>query len=98
MVTGITGYLGSHVGLKLLEDGSFKVRGTVRDLTAANKIDPLRRAYGDKFDEVELVEADLKNYDSILAAVRDSTYVIHVASPIQIAEPKDPNDLIIPAV
>lgn len=33
-VTGISGYVGSHVGLTLLKDGAFRVRGTVRSLTA----------------------------------------------------------------
>ena len=41
-VTGISGFIGSHVGLTLLRDGSFKVRGTVRSKTNADKIDPLR--------------------------------------------------------
>lgn len=49
-VTGITGFLGSHVGLQLLEDGGYKVRGTVRSLKSAAKIDPLRKAFGDKFE------------------------------------------------
>ena len=89
-VTGITGYLGSHVGLQLLNEGEFKVRGTVRSLTAANKIDPIRRAFGDKFDEVELVEADLLDAESMSRAISGSTYVIHVASPFLFSEPKDP--------
>ena len=41
-VTGISGYIGSHVGLALLKDGAYRVRGTVRDKTSAAKIDPLR--------------------------------------------------------
>ena len=41
-VTGITGYIGSHVGLLLLKDGSYRVRGTVRSKNNADKIDPLR--------------------------------------------------------
>jgi uncharacterized protein YbjT (DUF2867 family) len=31
VITGITGYVGSNVCKTFLEDGSFKVRGTVRD-------------------------------------------------------------------
>ena len=41
-VTGISGYVGSQVGLALLKDGSFNVRGTVRDPNNAAKLDPLR--------------------------------------------------------
>ena len=49
-VTGISGYIGSHVGLNLLKDGAFRVRGTVRDKNNASKINPLRHAYGDLFE------------------------------------------------
>ena len=31
VVTGISGNLGSHVALKFLQDGGYRVRGTVRD-------------------------------------------------------------------
>ena len=30
-VTGITGYVGSRVCLEYLQDGGFRIRGTVRD-------------------------------------------------------------------
>ena len=49
-LTGISGFLGSHVGLQLLQDGSYRVRGTVRSKTNTKKIDPLRKAYGDLFE------------------------------------------------
>ena len=80
-VTGISGYIGSHVGKKLLEDGSFRIRGTVRDKNNADKIDPLREAYGELFDQIELVEADLLDSDSMARAIAGSTYVLHIASP-----------------
>ena len=54
-VTGITGYVGSHVGLTLLKDGTFNVRGAVRDPNNAKKLDPLRKAYGELFSRVEFV-------------------------------------------
>ena len=97
-VTGISGYIGSHVGLALARDGSFRVRGTVRDKNNADKIDPLRQAFGDLFEMIELVEADLLDSASLLRAVQGSTYVIHVASPFVIDEPRDPMVLIRPAV
>ena len=42
VITGIAGYLGSWVTKLFLEDGSFQVRGTVRDKNNEKKIDPLR--------------------------------------------------------
>ena len=60
-ITGITGYLGAHVCLLFLKDGSYRVRGTVRSKSNATKIDPIKKAYGELFDQLELVEADLLN-------------------------------------
>ena len=96
-VTGITGYIGSWVGLLLLKSGKYRVRGTVRSTNNAAKIDPLRKAFGDLFDNLELVQADLLEADSMTRAIEGSTYVMHVASPFVIAEPKDENELIKPA-
>ena len=47
---------------------------------------------------VELVEADLTNAESLKNAIRGSTHVIHVASPFLMKNPKDPMDVIGPAV
>ena len=38
VVTGISGYAGSQVALALLEDGNYRVRGTVRDKNNAAKM------------------------------------------------------------
>ena len=97
-VTGISGFVGSAVGAELLRHGMWTVRGTVRSLTNQKKIEPLRKAFGDKFSSVELVEADLLDLDSLRRAFSGSTYVIHVASPCDIREPRDPQTLIRPAV
>ena len=97
-MTGITGFVGSNVGLELLKEGSYRVRGTVRSLRVPDKIDPLRKAYGDKFDQVELVEADLLNSESLMKAIKGSTYVLHTASPFVIESPSDESVLIKPAV
>ena len=41
-ITGITGFLGSWTCLKYLEDGGFRVRGTVRDRNNEAKVAPIR--------------------------------------------------------
>ena len=89
-VTGITGFVGLAVAAELLKHGEWKIRGTVRSLTNQQKIDPLRKVLGDQFSSVELVEADLLDPESIKRAFAGSTYVIHVASPFVIGEPRDP--------
>ena len=49
-ITGITGYIGSQVGLTVLQDGGYRVRGTLRSKGNASKIDPLRESYGELWD------------------------------------------------
>ena len=98
-VTGISGFLGSAVALELLNTHpEWRIRGTVRSTSNTVKIDPLRRMFGDKFDKVELVEADILDAESLKRAFVGTTYVIHVASPVMIGEPADPETLIRPAV
>ena len=55
VITGISGFLGSWVCLKFLENGGFRVKGTVRSTTNEAKIAPLREAFGDKFNDLTLV-------------------------------------------
>ena len=98
LITGVSGYLGSHVALVFLKDGSYHVRGTVRDTKNPKKIDPIKKAFGDLFNNLELVEADLENKQSILDAAKGVEYIVHTASPFPIKKPKHENDLINPAV
>jgi thioester reductase-like protein len=45
LITGVTGYLASHVCFEFLKSGNFKLRGSVRDLP--NKTELLKKIYGD---------------------------------------------------
>ncbi len=81
LITGVSGYLGSHIALEFLKDGGFTVRGTVRDLNNEKKITPLRQAFSELFDQLTLVEADLEDLHSIFEAIKGSDYVVHTASP-----------------
>ena len=80
-ITGITGFLGAHVCLLFLQDGGFRVRGTVRSASNETKMNPIKSAFGDLFNQLEVVEADLLNEASMTAACEGSTYVVHTASP-----------------
>ena len=50
LVTGISGYTGGQVALTFLQDGGYRVRGTVRDKNNAAKVEPLRECFGDLFN------------------------------------------------
>jgi len=85
------------MGLVFLKDGKYRIRGTVRNMSNPAKIDPLKKAFGEYFDRLELVEADLLDEQSILDAIAGSTYVIHTASPF-FFQTKTKEELIKPAV
>jgi len=95
-ITGITGFIGAETCKMFLEDGNYRVRGTVRDKNNEAKIAPLREAFGDLFGQLELVEFDLLNEQSMIDAVAGSTYVVHIASPFFFSD--DRESLVTPAV
>lgn len=97
LLTGISGFLGGHVALALLQQG-FIVRGSVRDLAKADKVrDTLARAGAD-ISRLEFVALDLLSDAGWSEAMADVCFVQHTASPFILETPKDPNDLIRPAV
>lgn len=97
LVTGGTGFLGVHTVLQLLQQG-YQVRTTLRSLS---KKDQIIKALGESeitdFSPLSFIEADLTSDHNWDEAVKDCDYVLHVASPFPAQDPKDENELIIPA-
>lgn len=85
LVTGGNGFVASHLVSQLLERG-YAVRATVRDLTAAAKVEPLRRVSHAFPGRLELFEADLTRPGSFDSAVDGCRFVFHVASPFLVPE------------
>ncbi len=96
LLTGISGYIGQHCAAELLNRG-FEVVGTVRSLRKADATRAALAAVA-PVEGLTFVEADLLSDKGWDDAVRGCTYVMHVASPFVLAEPKDENELITPAV
>ena len=98
LVTGATGYIATHTIQQLLSSGQYRVRGTVRSLKNEEKVKELKELVPDAKYPLDLFEADLQNKESWPLAVTGCKYVLHLASPFPAAAPKNPDDVIRPAV
>jgi nucleoside-diphosphate-sugar epimerase len=89
--------VGAHCILQLLDAG-YRVRTTVRSLTREPDVRAMLKVGGaEPGDKLEFVAADLLSDDGWPAAVKGVDYVLHVASPFPPTQPKNADDLIIPA-
>lgn len=96
LVTGATGFIGTHCVLQLLDQG-YRVRGTVRSVERAAQLPDTLAKHGADADRLELVEADLTRDEGWSEAVSGCRYVLHVASPIPRQPPDHEDDLVVPA-
>ena len=97
LVTGGSGFVGSHTILQLLAAGH-QVRTTIRNLKREGDVRTLLKVGGaEPGDRLSFVAADLTNDTGWLEAVAGCEYVLHVASPLPERVPKDENELIAPA-
>ena len=97
LVTGASGFIGSHLILQLLAAGH-RVRGTLRDLRREPELRAtLRRAGADADDDLSFVAADLQDDAGWPQAVSGCEFVMHVASPFPQGIPKHEDEIVVPA-
>lgn len=96
LLTGVTGFLGSHTTIQLLEKG-YKVIGTLRNIERTNSIKKLISKHTKNIDNLAIVEANLNNQDIWLKISQDVDFIQHIASPFPRELPKKDDELIIPA-
>ena len=97
LVTGGSGFIGSHTILQLLTAGH-QVRTTVRNLKREGDVRALLQEGGaEPGDRLSFVAADLEYDAGWPEAAVACDYVLHVASPFPATVPKHEDELIVPA-
>ncbi|EHK49359.1 hypothetical protein TRIATDRAFT_49296 [Trichoderma atroviride IMI 206040] len=97
LVTGGSGYVASHLILKLLQEG-YTVKTTIRSLSKEEHVrSALQKAGAVYMNRLSFHPADLTKDEGWAEAIQGCSYVHHVASPFPGQAPKDENELIIPA-
>ncbi|MGR3291114.1 MAG: SDR family oxidoreductase [Paracoccaceae bacterium] len=101
LLTGATGFIAKHIALKLLNAG-YDVVGSVRSLSRGDEVRAAVQPHISKNVDLDknlrFVALDLgedTGWDEAMAGI---DILMHTASPFPLAQPKDENDLIRPAV
>ena len=97
LVTGASGFVAIHTIIQLLQQG-YKVRATLRTLSREAEVRETISKYVQANDRLEIIPGDLEQESGWDEAMRDIEYVLHIASPFPLFEPKNEDELIIPAV
>ncbi|MEA5137496.1 SDR family oxidoreductase [Arcicella rigui] len=97
LITGITGFLGSHTAIAFLKKG-YAVVGTIRNFSRKEAIKKTIVEHTNNGNMLSFVEIDLASpqadWDKALTNI---DYVVHIASPFPTTLPKSDDELIIPA-
>ena len=97
LLTGISGYVGLYCAKELLELGH-TVRGTVRNQVKAQEVRETLNSVSVNTKNLTFVELDLTADQGWNLAAKGCDFIMHVASPFFAANPKNPQEMIAPAV
>ena len=75
-LTGITGFIGSELGRKLVQEG-WDVHALIRH-TSGRMLEPVK----DYLDKIHLIQGDLREYHSVRSSVRESQpeFILHLGA------------------
>ena len=101
VLTGSTGFIAKHITVKLLNAG-YHVHATLRAMKRADEVcDAVRGHLDDPTaleDRLSFAELDLSKDKGWTEALEGADVLMHTASPFPLAQPKDENEVIRPAV
>ena len=98
MITGVSGFLGSHMAVEGLKRG-YKVVGTIRNKQKEAEVISTLKSHvsADQLNNLQFSYCDLTIAEGWSEAMAGCEAIIHVASPFNLELPKHEDDLIIPA-
>ena len=97
LLTGVSGYIGLHCAKTLLENG-YDVVGSVRSVKKENEVKSTLSSASVSIKNLSFVHLDLNSDNGWDAALSNCDYVMHVASPYTIENPKNESEMLSPAV
>ncbi len=97
LVTGASGYIGSHIVANLLSKGA-SVRATVRDASDPDRVDHLMEMEIAEGGQLEIVEMDLLDSESVRKAVSGCMQVIHTAAVVVLNSRNPQKKIVDPSV
>jgi len=96
LVTGVSGFLGAHTAIQLLNQG-YHVLGTLRDIQRAEAIKEVILANASREGRLKFAKADLLDREVWPGLMDGVDYVLHIASPFPRVLPKRDEELLLPA-
>ncbi len=100
LLTGVSGFIAKHCAVKLLNAG-YAVRGTLRSMARADGVRAALKPHlkdAAALERLSFTVADLSSDAGWDMAAEGVDAVMHTASPFPIAQPKNADELIRPAV
>ena len=97
LLTGVSGYIGLHCAKTLLEKG-YNVVGTVRNANKENEVKYSLNLATVSIKNLSFIHLDLNSDNGWDSALSNCDYVMHIASPFKVENPKNEMEMLGPAV